>query len=225
MLRYGMLIGLLAWAGVVAAGEAPEAVEVLQPELRKELLRRVKADQQVREAVFEWMKKEKLDTTGEGAANFERSLNKTQLAEFKKLAEASERTDKENTEWLGKIVDKHGWPTRTLVGKDGANAAWLLVQHADLSPQFQRKCLDLMAKAGDDEVSKKDRAYLTDRVLLAEGKKQLYGTQFVFEGGKCKPRPLEDEANVDTRRAEVGLGPLAEYLKESEAIFGGKPGK
>jgi hypothetical protein len=60
---------------------------------------------------------------------------------------------------------------------------------------------------------------LTDRVLLAEGKKQVYGTQFTLVNGKCKPRPLEDEANVDQRRKEVGLRPLAEYFKEAERFY------
>ncbi len=131
------------------------------------------------------------------------------------------RIDTENTERLGEIVERHGWPTYTLVGKDGAQAAWILAQHADSSPKFQRKCLDLMAKVPRDEISRRDVALLTDRVLLAEGKKQVYGTQFTMENGKCKPRPLEDEANVDKRRKEVGLPSLAEYFQEAESFYGG----
>lgn len=55
---------------------------------------------------------------------------------------------------LGEIIDRFGWPTKQLFGTDGANAAWLIVQHADLNPQFQPKCLDLMAKAPRDEVAR-----------------------------------------------------------------------
>jgi hypothetical protein len=57
-------------------------------------------------------------------------------------------------------------------------------------------------------------------VLLAEGKKQLYGTQFTIANGRLEPRPLEDAANVDKLRKEVGLPPLAEYLKVSEQFYG-----
>ena len=57
-------------------------------------------------------------------------------------------------------------------------------------------------------------------MLLAEGKKQVYGTQYHSPNGKWEPRPLEDEANVDKRRAEVGLSPLAEYVKQLEAMYG-----
>jgi hypothetical protein len=126
----------------------------------------------------------------------------------------------DNTKWLKGVVERHGWPTNRLVGADGARAAWLLVQHADADPEFQRRCLELMAKLPKNEVSQSNLAYLTDRVLLAEGKKQLFGTQFTAVDGKWKPRPLEDEANVDKRRAEAGLPPLAEYIKLIEQEYG-----
>ena len=42
------------------------------------------------------------------------------------------------------------------------------------------------------------------RIRVNEGRAQIYGTQF--------GRPLEDETNVDARRAEVGLERLADYL-------------
>jgi hypothetical protein len=35
-------------------------------------------------------------------------------------------------------------------------------------------------------------------------------------------QPIEDEANVDQRRAEVGLGPLADYLKGMRAMYQSK---
>ncbi len=223
MERFSLAIALLILASVSNAAGAPQQ-PVKDAELRLELLGRVKADQDVRGAIDKWIRQFVINDFADEAA-FEASLNATQKAEHQRLAETMRRIDTENTERLGKIVERHGWPTYTLVGKDGAQAAWLLVQHADLSPKFQRNCLDLMAKVPRNEVSQQEVAYLTDRVLLAEGKKQLYGTQFTLENGKVKPRPLEDEANVDQRRAMVGLPPLAEYLKESETYYGGSPHK
>jgi hypothetical protein len=78
-----------------------------------------------------------------------------------------------------------------------------------------------MSRAPRDQVNVGDLADLTDRVLLAEGKKQVYGTQFTLVNGKCKPRPLKDEANVDKRRKEVGLEPLADYFNQAESFNGG----
>jgi hypothetical protein len=210
----------LSFAAVTSAADEPKAPPVKEPELRVELLRRAREDQKVRGAIAEWMRQFG-DSEPADEAAFEASLDAKRKAEFERFAEAMRRVDAENTNRLGQIIERHGWPTRTLVGKDGANAAWLLVQHADLSPKFQRKCLDLMARAPREEISQADFAYLTDRVLLAEGKKQVYGTQFTLDGGKCKPRPMEDEANGDERRKEVGLPPLAEYLREAEGFYGG----
>ena len=160
---------------------------------------------------------------GRGEFADEATLNATQKTEFKKFSDTLSQVDTENTERLGKIGERYGWPTYSLVEMDGANAAWLLVQHADQSPKFQRKCIDLMAKLPRDEISQEHFACLTDRVLLAEDKKQIYGygPQFTLENGRWRPLPLKDEANVNFRRAEVGLLRLAERLKESEAFYSG----
>jgi hypothetical protein len=113
------------------------------------------------------------------------------------------------------------------VGERASKAAWLLVQHADLDPAFQKQCLPLLEKTvAAGEGSAKDLAYLTDRVLVAEGKPQRYGTQFHNVEGKLVPRPIEDEANVDARRAAVGLGTMAEYTEQMQrmvrTVSGGK---
>jgi hypothetical protein len=54
---------------------------------------------------------------------------------------------------------------------------------------------------------------------VGENEKQVYGTQFREVNGKMEPFPIEDEANVDERRKEVGLPPLAEYRKMIEQLY------
>jgi hypothetical protein len=173
-------------------------------------------DQNARLARVEWSKSNPSD---------ESELTTDQKAVAEKLWAKVKAADDENIAWLKEIVHKYGWPSKRLVGPDGASAAWLLVQHADDDREFQRKCLDLMIQLPKDEVSQTDLAYLTDRVLLAEGKKQIYGTQFTSQDGKWQPRPLEDEANVDARRAEVGLPPLADYAKSLREMYEGRKSK
>ena len=119
--------------------------------------------------------------------------------------------DTKHTARLKEIVKKYGWPTNSMVGTEGALAAFLLAQHADADPAFQGRCLDLMKAAPEGEVSKNDLAYLTDRVLVNTGKKQLYGTQFMIVNGQRVPQPIADEANLDRRRAEAGMITMKEY--------------
>jgi hypothetical protein len=139
---------------------------------------------------------------------------------FKRLRDV----DRENTGRMKQILDRHGWPGRSLVGADGAQAAWLLAQHADHDRPFQRRCLALLREAVQKgEATGAQLAYLTDRLRVADRRRQVYGTQLVVVGGKPTPAPIEDEANVDRRRKEVGLPPLAEYLRGFEQALKGRP--
>ena len=152
------------------------------------------------------------------------------LAEDQRVRTAAEvpaeadAVDEHNQTRLAQIFDEHGWPGWTLVGPDGSTAAWAIAQHADLDLLFQERALALLQGAVDaGDASKGDLAYLTDRVLVAKGQPQLYGTQWGrAPDGTPEPRtPIADEAGVDARRAEAGLSTLDEYLQELEAAFGG----
>lgn len=126
--------------------------------------------------------------------------------------------DLEHAKQLDAIIERVGWPGKTLVGDDGAHAAWLILQHS--TPEMMRCRLPLIeAAAARGEASHRDVAYLVDRVLVFEGKLQRYGTQIVVSGSGLVPAPIENESEVDTRRAAVGLGPLAVYVAESNAAL------
>jgi hypothetical protein len=203
---------VLLLASAVCGQDKEPAVK--EPGLRKELLDMEKEDQDTRVAVFKALG-EKGVSLDEAKPVTDPALLKVFLEETGKLA----TVDQKNRDRLKAIVDRHGWPGRSLVGPEGTHAAWLLVQHADADLAFQKRCLDLMKAAPKGEVESKEIAYLTDRVLVAEKKKQVYGTQLTGQGDKYVPQPIEDEANVDKRRAEVGLSPLAEYLKTAQAEY------
>ncbi len=133
---------------------------------------------------------------------------------IKDMSPWDESIDKGNTEALKEIIDSHGWPTISMVGKEASNAAWLLVQHADHDPTFQQYCLNLMKNLPSDEVRAVDLAYLEDRVRVAQGRPQLYGTQFDNPGKNFGPKHVENRANLDKRRKAVGLEPFEEYRKK-----------
>jgi len=118
----------------------------------------------------------------------------------------------ENAATLDAIIQERGWPTSAMVGDDSAEAAWLIVQHAIGLPEFQRRCLKLLREAAaNGSISPWQPAFLLDRILIYEGKPQVYGTGFDWdEDGLMSPRPIADPASVDERRAAVGLPSLAE---------------
>jgi len=112
-----------------------------------------------------------------------------------------------------KILDEYGWVGSSTVGKKANTALWLVIQHADLS--VQETYLPLMkASVKLKESSGSNLATLEDRILVGQGKKQLYGTQLYLDNasGKFLLSPLEAPELVDQRRKEVGLGPIGVYL-------------
>ncbi|MGV3613976.1 MAG: DUF6624 domain-containing protein [Fimbriimonas sp.] len=136
------------------------------------------------------------------------------------LFEWWEEVDRENLQWLKGLLAKRGWPGKSVLGEKGSNKVWLMVQHCDRDRPFQMFALELLAKAvKKGEASGQNLAYLTDRVRVGMGQPQVYGTQMTSAGGWLRAMPVEDPANVDKRRAEVGLGPLEEYVRKSAEQF------
>src|SRR5262249_32086483 len=139
---------------------------VKEPSLRQELLKRMDEDQKVRQGLVELMAKKA-------------AAGPTAAKELASVVDRVEQVDARNRARMKEIVDHYGWPGKSLVGKDGANAAWLFVQHADPDPAFQKRCFGLLAEAvKKKEATPQHLAYLTDRVRVGEKAKQVYGTQF-----------------------------------------------
>lgn len=123
-------------------------------------------------------------------------------------------TDADNLVWLQALIAREGFPTVEKVGHQGVLNAWLLVQHADADSALQEAVLDqLMASGSDTGLGKANVAMLSDRVRLAQGKPQRYGTQFVpnENGDPVLQEPVENLAGIDARRAQAGLMPLELY--------------
>lgn len=163
-------------------------------ELRRELLRR-------------------RDTDQAGRASF----TGNDPEELRRLMEV----DDDNAAWLANVIDELGWPGKSLVGEEGSHAAWLLAQHADRYPELQKRCLKLLEQAvAAGEALSGDLAHLTDRVLLANGGLQRYGTQITARDGKYMPCRLLDPDTLDQRRAAAGLEPIEAQLARALQLYG-----
>ena len=154
-------------------------------------------DQKYRAGIVEMIQKE-----GMQSPNVQERLKKMRYADSVNLLK------------IEKLLDQYGWLGFDQVGRMGALTIFLVIQHSPLD--VQKKYLPMMREA----VAKKQAlagnlALLEDRVATREGRKQIYGSQVATDSITRKNYllPLEDPDNVDKRRATVGLGPLADYLK------------
>lgn len=118
------------------------------------------------------------------------------------------------------ILDQYGWVGAQKVGGQANQTLFLVIQHADLKTQQQY--LPMMREAvKTGNATGSSLALLEDRVALGEGRRQIYGSQIGYDSDTQKNYvlPLEDPDNVDKRRADVGLGLLAEYVKRWEIVW------
>ena len=118
------------------------------PKLRQELLSRMAEDQEAR---MKWLRL------------IDHPQQPKDAEEQVKLATYALRdVDRKNLARMKEIVNRSGWPGKTLVGSDGSDAAWLLVQHADSDLAFQKRCLALIVAAVKKGESPREAHGLSD---------------------------------------------------------------
>lgn len=125
--------------------------------------------------------------------------------------------DRRHLRSLHEIIAVGGIPTPQRVGREGIDAFWLLVQHAD-ETALQEQVLKEFA-AGNSGVAQDEIAMLTDRVRGREGRPALYGGGLHLSGKEWVPDPIEDEAHVNERRAAMDLAPLSDYLCVMRVLY------
>lgn len=140
----------------------------------------------------------------------------------KALLARLDAVDLRNTARMRRMIKEFGWPGPDLVGWDGTEAAFTLVQHS--SHSFQKELLPLITKKFKAGVLRgPNYALFLDRVLVEDGRPQVYGLKALpfaqWKNGEPVLYPIEDEANVDKRRAEVGLSSLAEYRQYLKRMY------
>lgn len=119
-----------------------------------------------------------------------------------------------------RILDEHGWVGPDKVGSQANQTLFLVIQHADLKTQL--KYLPVMREAVKKGNARGNAlALLEDRALIRQGKKQIYGSQIAMnqETHEYYVSPLDDPDRVDERRASVGLGPIADYVKNWNIVW------
>lgn len=114
-----------------------------------------------------------------------------------------------------KILDTFGWLDTSQIGLRANIAIWAVIQHAP-DNKIREKYLPLLEKAVENGLRKEFLALTTDRIAMANGKKQIYGTQITSDpwSDKWTVYPIIKPKKVDERRKEMGMWELARYLKK-----------
>jgi hypothetical protein len=176
------------------------STQVREPLLRADLVARADQDQRIRNEMIKT-----------GSARPDSAVMRRMAA-----------IDAGNTARLKEMVDQVGWPGTDLVGWDGAEAAFLLGQHAahEAHTAWMPKIQEAF-EAG--RMSGSNYALFLDRYLVEEGKPQVYGSRAKpfaeWKGRGVAFFPIDDSTNVDKRRADVGLSPLAEYAATLSKVY------
>jgi tetratricopeptide (TPR) repeat protein len=125
------------------------------------------------------------------------------------ILKVSLQVDSCNQIEIAKILDKYGYPGKTLVGRADESDAFFIIQHSSIS--LQEKYFALVEAADKmEEFSRNLFPAFVDKLRVHQGKKQLYGTQAVknMQTGKWEPAPMGDLDEVNSRRSKIGWPPL-----------------
>jgi hypothetical protein len=134
--------------------------------------------------------------------------------EMKKLFWLQSIADSINLVIVENILKHYGWLGADKIGDTGNSTLFIVIQHSGI--RVQEKYLPLMRQAvKNHNASGKELALLEDRVALRQGKEQVYGSQVIWDKNTNAyyVLPVRDPETIDSRRAEVGLPPMEEYLK------------
>ena len=155
--------------------------------------------------------------TEQGPITLRDSLMKIYGAESKEVQTQQAIYEKNhivNERKVKAILDKYGWPTKEMIGVQGNWTICNVIQHSD--NEIRIKYLPMMRKAVKEK--KLEPRFLVraeDRIATEKEELQIYGGQMKYypETKSFNVWPVYDPVNIDKRRAEIGLEPIAEFLK------------
>jgi len=129
-------------------------------------------------------------------------------------------SDHKNLETVISLINQCGMPTLNDVNQTQMDAIWLVIQHAP--GKYRKQYIGLLEKAAENgDLQKTNIAMMKDRILMDDGKPQIYGTQISMnqETGEWELYNLENSAYVNQRRKEIGFMPIEEYLTHFNLTF------
>jgi hypothetical protein len=102
------------------------------------------------------------------------------------------------------ILSKFGNPSKEIVG-DMSSIPFYIISFAPI--QIRERYLSTFALASTNkDIELKSYAFYVDKIKVAKGEKQIYGTQYyINKSGELVYYPSEDPENLNKERLQMGL--------------------
>jgi len=172
-------------------------------ELQKELLTIQEKDQRYRGNLNKYLQNPAIiDSLSKALGVSKQNLGPALWREQMKL-------DSLNLQSVTEIIRKRGYPGRSLVGNEAGSAAFFVLQHAPADTL--KKYNPYIQKAAEqNELPRRHAAMMQDRLLMYEGREQIYGTQvrrFQMDDGSrlSVVWPVKDPDKVNELRRDAGF--------------------
>ncbi len=148
---------------------------------------------------------------GEGSAAFE--------AYTEAVAPHLEAVDAVTTARLKALLETVTWRELTTDVRFLFQPAFHIVQHSNDDPFMQATLFEITPLAKEGLIDGVNVAKMHDRLRLAAGLGQTYGTHISCIDGERVAHDLDEPETVDERRAEMGMNTLDEHVAELNAYF------
>lgn len=214
VLNKGTVINKAHWKDIedIALERLPNATPNLNLDLQKELDAIYKTDQGIRQIFMSQDPEEQKAIAIRNGIPVQDN--------FKDYFPLSKEIDSSNILAVEKIIAKYGYPGKRLVGEPLNKAAYYVIQHSTKIAKY----LELIKRtAQEGELPMSLAAMMEDRLLMYEGKEQIYGTQgrtvnINQPNQQSVIWPITDFENVNKRRSEAGFTDTVE--ENAKHLFG-----
>ena len=134
-----------------------------------------------------------------------------------------DRVDGENTRRMRQIFAEITWRELQDISPNAAEQSFSLISHSS-DVEFKKQMVVQFEPLAREGVLQGDRyANLVDDIAISEESPQVYGMNFECHHGVFQPRAVIDPANLNARRAAIGLNSIEEYAADSRALYGECP--
>jgi len=117
-----------------------------------------------------------------------------------------------------KILNKFGWLPKDSIGQKAASALFLIIQHSPTD--VMEKYFPMLKEMVEEGQAKRtDLALMEDRILMYNHKKQIYGSQASLIDEEMQIWPIENAADVNKLRLEIGFETTVEENAESMGVL------